>query len=108
MEQPINGFARASAHMIVHPTPAVDFFAGALLGNGGLGAVVTTRPDAIVIHFGHNNVWDIRVAEDHADAIEPFQPITIGSIRIHGSANTPPVWPKIMPAHTHGRFHAAR
>ena len=60
----------------IPPTgPAVDFFSGALLGNGGLGAVVTTRPDAIVIRFGHNNVWDIRVAEDHADEIGTFAEI---------------------------------
>jgi hypothetical protein len=52
--------------------PAPDFFEGALLGNGGLGAVVTTRPDAVVVHFGHNEVWDIRVAEDHADGIGTF------------------------------------
>lgn len=60
-----NPTARASRHPIVRNTPAVDFFEGALLGNGGLGAVVCTRPDAIMIHFGHNNVWDIRIAENH-------------------------------------------
>jgi hypothetical protein len=59
----------------MHAGPAVDFFAGALLGNGGMGAVVTTRPDAIVIHFGHNNVWDIRVAEAHKDQIGTFAEI---------------------------------
>ncbi len=47
--------------------PAVNFFEGALLGNGGLGVVVTMRPDAVVLRFGHNDVWDIRVAEEHAD-----------------------------------------
>lgn len=34
--------------------------------------MVTTRPDAIVVHFGHNNVWDIRVAENHKDKIGTF------------------------------------
>lgn len=68
-------FDRAHAHPIRADKPAVDFFAGALLGNGGLGAVVTTRPDAVVIHFGHNNVWDIRVAEDHQAEIGTFQEI---------------------------------
>ncbi len=67
--------SRAHAHPITLNKPAVDFFSGALLGNGGLGAVVTTRPDAIVIRFGHNNVWDIRVAEDHADEIGTFAEI---------------------------------
>lgn len=65
----------ARRHPITHDGPAVDFFAGALLGNGGLGAVVTTRPDAIVVHFGHNNVWDIRIAEDHKDKIGTFKEI---------------------------------
>jgi alpha-L-fucosidase 2 len=57
---------------ISHIGPAPDFFEGALLGNGGLGAVVTTRPDAIVVHFGHNEVWDVRVEEGHADGIGTF------------------------------------
>ncbi|MEZ4861748.1 MAG: glycoside hydrolase N-terminal domain-containing protein [Caldilineaceae bacterium] len=68
-------FARAKLHPITCDKPAVNFFSGALLGNGGLGAVVTTRPDAVVIHFGHNNVWDIRVAEEHQDEIGSFQAI---------------------------------
>ena len=63
---------RALAHPIVSNRPAVDFFEGAVLGNGGLGAIVTTRPDAVVIRFGHNNVWDIRIAEDNADKIGTF------------------------------------
>ena len=66
---------RARQHAIAHDGPSVDFFTGALLGNGGMGAVVTTRPDAVVIHFGHNNVWDIRVATDHVDKIGTFQEI---------------------------------
>src|SRR5262249_23519105 len=66
---------RAARHPIVHDGPAVDFFAGALLGNGALGAGVTTRPDAIVIHFGHNNVWEIRVAEANHEPIGTFAEI---------------------------------
>lgn len=46
--------SKARNHPIIRKGPAVDFFEGALLGNGGLGAVVTTRPDAVVILFGHN------------------------------------------------------
>src|SRR5512133_2163793 len=68
-------FERAHLHPIVYDKPAVNFFEGALLGNGGLGAVVTTRPDAVVIHFGHNNVWDIRVAEDNKDKIGTFKEV---------------------------------
>ncbi|MDQ6421476.1 glycoside hydrolase N-terminal domain-containing protein [Paenibacillus sp. LHD-117] len=63
---------KARKHTITFEGPALDFFEGALLGNGGLGAVVTTRPDAVVIHFGHNNVWDIRIAEEHGDEIGTF------------------------------------
>src|SRR2546422_11604785 len=67
--------ARAAAHPIDLAKPAPDFFSGALLGNGGLGAVVTTRPDAIVIHFGHNAVWDIRVAENNQEKIGTFREV---------------------------------
>lgn len=63
---------QAKKHGIVYDKPAPDFFEGALLGNGGMGVVVTTRPDAVVLYFGHNNVWDIRIAEDHKDEIGTF------------------------------------
>ena len=67
-----SSFERAKLHPITMNKPAIGFFEGALLGNGGMGAVVTTRPDAIVIYFGHNNVWDIRVAEDNREKIKTF------------------------------------
>lgn len=66
---------QAKRHPISYDKPAPDFFEGALMGNGGLGAVVTTRPDAIVIHFGHNNVWDIRISEDNQDKIGTFEEV---------------------------------
>ena len=59
--RPIKAMARR--HAIQHEGPAEDFFEGALLGNGGLGCVVTTRPDALALHFGHNDVWDARVPD---------------------------------------------
>ena len=65
-------FARATRHPIVSDKPAVRFFEGALLGNGGLGAAVMVRPDAMAISFGHNNVWDIRVSERNVAAIGTF------------------------------------
>ncbi len=65
----------ASYHTIVCNSPAPDFFEGALLGNGALGVVVTTRPDAICLHFGHNNVWDIRVAENNREKLGTFKDI---------------------------------
>src|SRR3989304_1157510 len=66
---------RARRRPIVLDRPGPDFFEGALLGSGGLGAVVTTRPDAVVVHFGHNNVWDVRIAEDNKDKIGTFQEV---------------------------------
>ncbi|CAM2991375.1 hypothetical protein HP548_10235 [Paenibacillus taichungensis] len=69
------GYERAKQHPISFTGPAPDFFEGALLGNGGLGVVVTTRPDAVMLHFGHNNVWDIRLAEEHREELMTFQEV---------------------------------
>jgi len=71
----ISSIGQAKKCPIVSNRPAVDFFEGAVLGNGGLGAIVTTRPDAVVIRFGHNNVWDIRLAEKNREKIGTFQEI---------------------------------
>ncbi|OKP92559.1 hypothetical protein A3842_01805 [Paenibacillus sp. P3E] len=65
----------AARHNLTLEGPAADFFEGALLGNGGLGVVLTTRPDAVMLHFGHNNVWDIRIAEQHAEEIMTFKEV---------------------------------
>ncbi|MGR3304369.1 MAG: glycosyl hydrolase family 95 catalytic domain-containing protein [Candidatus Scalindua sp.] len=70
-----SSFEKAKEHPVVHEGPAPDFFEGALIGNGGLGAVVCSRPDAIVIRFGHNNVWDIRIAENNQEEIGTFQEV---------------------------------
>lgn len=71
----MDAWKQAQAHAIRYDRPAATFFEGALLGNGGLGAVVTTRPDAIVVHFGHNDVWDIRIAENNKGRIGDFESI---------------------------------
>jgi alpha-L-fucosidase 2 len=71
----LDSYQRARLHAITRDTPAVDFFAGALLGNGGLGVCVTTRPDGVMLHLGHNSVWDIRVAENHQAEIGTFAEI---------------------------------
>ncbi|NIA32030.1 MAG: hypothetical protein GWP06_19245, partial [Actinobacteria bacterium] len=71
----ISGMERAKLYPIVADKPAPDFFSGALLGNGGLGVVVCTRPDAVVLYFGHNNVWDIRIAENNRDKIGTFKQV---------------------------------
>jgi hypothetical protein len=70
-----NSVEQARLHPIELNKPAVDFFEGATLGNGGMGVVVTTRPDAVQFHFGHNNVWDIRIAENNQDKTGTFEEI---------------------------------
>jgi hypothetical protein len=65
--------ARATRHAITVDKPAQGFFEGALLGNGGMGVVVCTRPDSVLIHLGHNDVWDIRVAEENKDKLVKFE-----------------------------------
>jgi hypothetical protein len=65
----------AKKHSLTYNKPAPDFFEGALLGNGAMGVVVTTRPDAIVLRFGHNNVWDIRIAENNREKLGTFQSV---------------------------------
>jgi len=67
-----SSFEQAKLHPLTANKPAIDFFEGALLGNGAMGVVVTTRPDGIVIYFGHNNVWDIRIAEKNREKIGSF------------------------------------
>ena len=74
-QTPISPFEQAGLHAITFNRPATDFFEGALLGNGGMGVVVTTRPDAIVFYFGHNNVWDIRISEKNREKIGTFQEV---------------------------------
>lgn len=72
MQSEFQPYERAARHPIVSDKPAMRFFEGALLGNGGLGVVVTERPDAIEITLGHNNVWDVRLDERHAAEIGTF------------------------------------
>jgi hypothetical protein len=74
-QQQSDALSIAKRHPIESNKPAVDFFDGAVLGNGGMGVVVTTRPDGVHFHFGHNNVWDIRIAERHRDEIGTFKEI---------------------------------
>ena len=71
----IDILSMAKKHAIRKELAAPDFFEGALLGNGDLGAVVCTRPDGIVIHLGHNDIWDIRIEERHKDKVGTFREI---------------------------------
>ncbi len=74
-QESFNSFERAKSHPLVYDHPAIDFFEGALLGNGAMGVVVTTRPDAVVLYFGHNNVWDIRISEKNKEKIGTFKEV---------------------------------
>jgi alpha-L-fucosidase 2 len=68
----LDGFAIATRHKIVRTVPTPDFFEGMLLGNGDIGVCVTVRPDALGLHIGKSDAWDIRVSEDHARHVLPF------------------------------------
>ena len=74
-QDPFSSFERAKLHPLTYDRPAPDFFEGALLGNSAMGVVVTTRPDAVVLYFGHNNVWDIRIGENNREKIGTFKEV---------------------------------
>ncbi len=65
----------ARRHGLVRTQPTPEFFEGLLLGNGDIGVCVTVRPDAMGLHIGKNDVWDIRVSEEHAAQIKPFSEV---------------------------------
>ena len=73
--QPIDVISMAKKHAIRRELAQPHFFEGALLGNGDLGVVACTRPDAIVLHLGHNDIWDIRIEEGHKDKLGTFEEI---------------------------------
>src|SRR5512140_2960603 len=62
----------ARRHPLIRTQPTPDFFEGMLLGNGDIGVCVTVRPDALGLHIGKSDVWDIRVSEDHEKEDLPF------------------------------------
>src|SRR5260370_880836 len=71
----LNASDIARKHTIVRDTPSTSFFEGMLLGNGDVGACVVVRPDALGIHIGKNDCWDIRVSEDIANHVLPFREV---------------------------------
>ncbi len=70
---PLDAFQVARRHAIVRDLPTPNFFEGMLLGNGDIGVVVTVRPDALGLHIGKEDSWDIRVSEDHYQHVLKFQ-----------------------------------
>jgi hypothetical protein len=68
----LDALAIARRHAITRDLPTPNFFEGMPLGNGDIGVVVTLRPDALGLHVGKLDVWDIRVSEDHVKHLLPF------------------------------------
>jgi len=71
-EDPIDAFAIARRHAIVQDLPTPNFFEGMLLGNGDVGVCVVVRPDALGLHIGKNDCWDIRLSEESQEHVLPF------------------------------------
>lgn len=74
-DEGLDGFEIARRHTIVHTLPTPNFFEGMLLGNGDVGVCVTVRPDALGLHLGKLDAWDIRVSEEHAQHVVPFSEV---------------------------------
>lgn len=72
-ERRLNGVRIARRHRIVREIPTPNFFEGMLLGNGDIGLCVTVRPDALGLHIGKEDSWDIRVSEDHYPHVLHFR-----------------------------------
>ncbi len=68
-----DGAAVARRHRIVREGATPNFFEGMLLGNGDIGVAVTVRPDALGLHIGKEDSWDIRVSEDHYPHVVAFR-----------------------------------
>ncbi len=67
-----DAFEIAKRHSLTRDLPTPNFFEGMLLGNGDIGVCVTLRPDALALHIGKSDVWDIRVSEEHERDVLPF------------------------------------
>jgi alpha-L-fucosidase 2 len=68
----LDGFAIAREHTIRRDVPGPSFLEGMLLGNGDVGVCAVVRPDALGLHIGKNDCWDIRVSADSHDDVLPF------------------------------------
>jgi hypothetical protein len=68
----LRGDEGAKRHLITREAPGPNFFEGMLLGNGDVGVCAVVRPDALGLHLGKSDVWDIRVTEDGYKDVLPF------------------------------------
>lgn len=73
LDHELDSFALAARHMMRWNVPGPSFFEGALLGNGDVGVCAVVRPDAVGLHIGKNDCWDIRVSDDPGNAVLPFE-----------------------------------
>src|SRR5215468_6090603 len=71
-DETLDAYQIAKRHLIARDLPTPNFFEGMLLGNGDIGVCVTVRPDALGIHLGKVDSWDIRVSEDHYQHVVAF------------------------------------
>ncbi|MCP5116552.1 MAG: twin-arginine translocation signal domain-containing protein, partial [bacterium] len=65
----------ARRHSFIRDLPTPNFFEGMLLGNGDIGVCAVCRPDALGLHIGKLDVWDIRVSEDHIRHMRTFDEV---------------------------------
>ena len=72
-EESLDGFAIARRHQMASTPPTPNFFEGMLLGNGDVGVCVVVRPDALGLHVGKGDCWDIRVSEDIEKSVLPYK-----------------------------------
>jgi alpha-L-fucosidase 2 len=72
---PLDSAAIARTHNLVAELPTPNFFEGMLMGNGDIGVCVVCRPDALGLHLGKLDVWDIRVSEEHVEHLLTFKQI---------------------------------
>jgi alpha-L-fucosidase 2 len=71
----LDGYALARKQTIVRELATPNFFEGMLLGNGDIGVCVTVRPDALGLHLGKEDAWDIRVSNEHAHDVLRFKDV---------------------------------
>ena len=69
----LDAFQMARSHRIVREGPTPEFFEGMLLGNGDIGLCITVRPDALGLHIGKSDSWDIRVSEEQDAHVLSFE-----------------------------------
>jgi len=68
----LSAYEIAKRHVITRKVPGANFFEGMLLGNGDVGVCAVVRPDALGLHLGKSDVWDIRVSEEGYKDVLPF------------------------------------